>query len=69
MFEMCRFSFIMKIQIEWGSEYGTSLIFKWSRRGWMPNGVVFKSHLKPANGRHLVFLCVVVGQQPYIIGS
>ena len=29
-------------QIQWGSEYQTSLVFEWLKRGWMPNGLVFK---------------------------
>ena len=31
--------------LQWESEYWTSLVFKWSKRGWMPNGPVFKWHL------------------------
>ena len=33
--------------IQWGSEYQTSSVFKWSKRGWMPNGPVFKCHWIP----------------------
>ena len=28
--------------LQWGSEYQTSLVFKWLKRGWMPNGLFFK---------------------------
>ena len=33
------------LDLQWGSEYQTSLVFKWSERGWMPNGLVFEHHL------------------------
>ena len=32
---------IMDIQIR-GSEYQTSLVFQWSKRDWMPNGLLFR---------------------------
>ena len=28
-----------------GTEYQTSLVFDWSKRGWTPNGPVFECHL------------------------
>ena len=31
--------------VGWGSEYQTSLVFKWSKRDWMPNDMVFTCHL------------------------
>ena len=31
--------------LQWGSENQTSYVFEWSKRGWMPNGPVFKCHL------------------------
>ena len=34
------------IQIQWGSEYRTSSVFKWSKRVCLPNVQLFKSHLK-----------------------
>ena len=48
-------------KIQWGSEYKTSLLFKWSKRGWMPNGLVFECRTAQpfeylTNGHHLVFL-------------
>ena len=33
------------LEIQWGSEYQTSWVDKWSKRGWMQNGPVFKRHL------------------------
>ena len=39
--------------IKWGSEYQTSSPFKWSKRGWMPNGPVFKCHLNTGQPNHL----------------
>ena len=39
--------------IQWGSEHLTSLVIKWSRRGWMPNGLVFKCHLITGQPNHL----------------
>ena len=47
--------------VQWGSEYRTSLVFKWSKRGWMPKGLVFEYKTAQPfeywrNGRHLVFL-------------
>ena len=52
--------------MQWESEYQTSSVFKWLKRGWMPNGPVFKCHLyikqaRPfksrTNGSHLASLC------------
>ena len=31
--------------VQLGSEYRTSWVFEWSKRGWMLNGLVFKCHL------------------------
>ena len=39
--------------ILWGSEYQTSLVFKWSKRGWMPTGPVFECHLNTGQPNHL----------------
>ena len=39
--------------LQWGSEYQTSLEFKWSKRGWMPNGPVFECHLNSKQPDHL----------------
>ena len=34
-----------KYKIQCGSKYQTSMVFKWSERGWMmPNGLVFEYH-------------------------
>ena len=33
-------------QLQWGSEMRTSLDFKWSIRGWVPNGLEFECNLK-----------------------
>ena len=32
-------------EIQWGSEYRTSLVFKWSKDVQSPNGLLFESHL------------------------
>ena len=38
--------FIRNVSIQhWGSEYLTSLVFIWLKRGWMPNGLVLECHL------------------------
>ena len=59
-----------KFRLQWGSKFQTSLVFKWSKRGWMPNGLVFECHLitgtaQPfeyqTNRHHLVFFYVLVG--------
>ena len=39
--------------IQWGSENQTSLVFKWSKRGRMVNGPVFKCHLNTGQPQHL----------------
>ena len=31
--------------LPWGYEYQTSVVFKWSKRGWKPNGLVLKCNL------------------------
>ena len=52
-----------KVKMQWRSEYRISQVFKWSKRGWMPNGPEFEYHTAQpfeyylTNGRHLVFLC------------
>ena len=38
---------------ERGSEYRTCLVLKWSKRGWMPNGLVFECHLNTGQPDHL----------------
>ena len=49
----------LKIRLQWGSGYQTCLAFKWSKRGWMSNGLVFECHLNTGKTkvRHIVFLC------------
>ena len=46
-----------KMEVKWGSEYQTILIFEGSKRGWMPfeyrSPQPFESQI---NGRYLVFL-------------
>ena len=39
--------------IQWESENRTSLVFKWSKRGWMPNGPVFECYLNTGQPDHL----------------
>ena len=39
----CKWSF--KCQIQWGSEYKNSPVFKWLKVVWSPNRLVFKCHL------------------------
>ena len=34
-----------RYELQWGSEYQTSLVLKWTKKGWMPNGLVFECHL------------------------
>ena len=40
--------------LQWGSENQTSYVFEWSKRGWMPNGPVFKCHLNTGQPDHLI---------------
>ena len=42
-----------KFRLQWGSKFQTSLVFKWSKRGWMPNGLVFECHLITGQPNHL----------------
>ena len=51
-FNQVIFSLGRKI-IQWGSEYRTSSAFEWSKRDWMPNGMVFKCHLNNGQPNHL----------------
>ena len=37
----------------------TSLLLKWSKRGWTPNGLVFKCHLNTTK-MDIIFFCVLV---------
>ena len=47
--------------IEWGSEYRTSLVFKWSKKVECQIGLVFWMPFKyRTNGHHLVFLCTAL---------
>ena len=39
-----KFSLIQNLELQWGSEYQTSSVFKWSKRSWMPNSSVFKCY-------------------------
>ena len=39
------FNYSGEFEIQYGSKYQTSLVFEWSKRGWLPNGLVFKCHL------------------------
>ena len=43
----------LKLRLEFGSEYQTCLLFKWSNRGWMSNGLVFECHLNTGQPDHL----------------
>ena len=38
---------------QWGSDYQTSLVFEWLKRGWMPNGPVFECNLNTIQPSHL----------------
>ena len=40
-------------EVQWASEYQTISVFKWSKRGQMPNGLVYKCHLKTGQPNHL----------------
>ena len=42
-----------RTRLQWGSEYQTSLVFEWSKRGWMPNGLVFECYLNTRQPKHL----------------
>ena len=39
--------------LQWGSEYQTSLVLEWSKRGWIPNGLVFECHWNKGQPNHL----------------
>ena len=41
------------MHVEWGSEYQTSLVFEWLKRGWKLNGPVFKCHSNTGQPDHL----------------
>ena len=43
------------LQVQWRSEYRTSLVFEWSKRGLMPIGQVFECHLNTRQPNHLNF--------------
>ena len=45
-------TFWLRSFVHWGSEYQTSLVFTWSKWGWMPNGPVFKGHLNSGQRNH-----------------
>ena len=32
-------------EYEYSKDLNTKLVFEWSKKGWMPNGLVFKCHL------------------------
>ena len=51
-------------KVQWGYEYQTSLVFKWLKRGWMPNGLVFRYHLNTRQPNYLN-----TGQKEAITGS
>ena len=40
-------------EVQWGSEYPTSLVLEWSKRGWMPNGLVLECRLNTRQPNHL----------------
>ena len=40
-------------RIQWGSEYQISLVFKWLKRGQIPNGPVLECHLNIGQPNHL----------------
>ena len=44
---------VKTFQIQWGSEYWTSLVFEWLKIGVMPNGLVFECHLNTGQPNHL----------------
>ena len=48
-----------KTDIQWGSEWQTSLVFKWSKRGWIPNGLVFKCHMNTGQMDAILFSYVL----------
>ena len=50
------------IQIQWGSEYRTCLMFKWSKRGWMPNDLstLQQNHLNTRQMDAILFSYVLV---------
>ena len=50
--------------MQWASEYRISLVFKWLKRGWMLNGLVFKCHLNTRQPNHLN-----TGQMDFILFS
>ena len=41
------------LHIQWGSEYQTSLVLKWWKRGWVPNSPLFQCHLNISQVDHL----------------
>ena len=47
-------------RIQRGSEYQNSLVFEWSKRGWMSNGLVFECHLKTGQIDTILFSYVIV---------
>ena len=53
MKEQKHFRFDFSNEIQWGFDYQTSLVFEWSKRGWMPNILVFKCHLHTRQPDHL----------------
>ena len=42
-------------QVQWGSKYQTSLLFKWLKVVWLPNGPIFECHLNTEQPGHLRF--------------
>ena len=53
MKEQKQFRFDFSSELQWGFDYQTSLVFEWSKRGWMPNILVFKCHLHTRQPDHL----------------
>ena len=43
----------MSVKIQRGSEYQSRSVFKWSKRGQMPNGLVFECSLNTGQTDHL----------------
>ena len=45
---------------QWVSEYQTSLVFKWSKRGRIPSGLVFERQLNTGQMEAFLFSYVLV---------
>ena len=47
------FTCLENFDVQWGSEFLTCSVFKWSKRGWMPYGPFFECHLNTGHPNHL----------------